>query len=297
MRACPACGRTGVLPLATVAGYRMVECSGCRTLFTCELPEAGGGCDYDEYYDESNLSVPEFVRGRLDELVASFEPVRKLNRWLDVGCGAGVLVRSAAAAGWEIMGTEVAPVPANALRADGFEVLIGELKDLELPPRAFDVVTMIEVLEHVPDPGKLLSKATELLRPGGIFYATTPHARGLSGRLLGTRWSIVSPPEHLQLFTVDGLRRALTAAGLRPRKLTTRGVNPYELVSGLAARVRAGEAQQFDRRVETSYDLNRSLSSRPAGRLAKGLANSALTATRLGDSIRVTAEAPNAVAT
>ena len=41
-----------------------------------------------------------------------------------------------------------------------------------------------------------------MLRPGGLFWTTTPHARGLSARVLGLKWRCIWPPEHLQLFSV-----------------------------------------------------------------------------------------------
>jgi 2-polyprenyl-3-methyl-5-hydroxy-6-metoxy-1,4-benzoquinol methylase len=75
---------------------------------------------------------------------------------------------------------------------------------------------MVEVLEHAREPRTLIRAARQLLRPGGSFYVTTPHARGLSERLLGMKWSVVSPPEHLQLFSIC----AVESSGLSVRALS-----------------------------------------------------------------------------
>ena len=230
------------------------------------------------------------MHDRLGSLVTSFEPWRRLNRWLDVGCGAGALLAAAERRGWEVIGTEVALGAAEAVRARGFDVRVGQLERLGLPQGRFDVVSLVEVVEHHPDPRALFAAAATLVRPGGAIYVTTPHGRGISARLLGTRWSVVAPPEHLQLFSARGLQEALSAAGLRRRELHTHAVDPSELLRSL--RSRGAGAGAPGSRVESSYRLNESLSSSRAGTLLKGMANAALSATRLGDSLKLIAERP-----
>ncbi len=193
--------------------------------------------------------------------------------------------------GWHVIGTEVAEPAAEAIRARGFDVRSGELDELGLPEAGFDVVSIVEVLEHVPDVGGLLAASRRLLRPGGGLYVTTPHGRGISARLLGTNWSIISPPEHLQLFSVAGLRRAITSSGLTVRTLRIHGVNPKELLQ--AARIGKHPMKPGDR-VESSYRLNESLSTARSGLIFKSAANAALSVTRLGDTIKLVGERPDA---
>jgi SAM-dependent methyltransferase len=245
--------------------------------------------DYGSFYaEERNLAVPEFVLGRLEETVASLEPYRSgLNRWLDIGCGTGTLLRAAANRGWDPVGTEVADAAVDAVRAQGLEALLGETGDLDLPAAGFDVVSMVEVIEHVADPDSLLADAAQLVRPGGALYLTTPHGRSLSARVLRIRWSVITPPDHLQLFSAPGLHKALGRAGLTAASTATHGVNPYELRAGLrSGRERAGTPST----TETSYRLNESLSTRRTGAAVKRAVNAALSATRLGDTLKVVAE-------
>ena len=212
-----------------------------------------------------------------------------LNRWLDIGCGAGTLLQAVVNGGWEAIGTEVAPAAVDALRTAGFEALLAETGELDLPPESFDVVSMVEVIEHVPSPDGLLADAARLLRPGGALYLTTPHGRGLSPRVLRARWSLVTPPDHLQLFSLAGLRAALARAGLTVRSVATHGLNPHELVAGL----RPGRERRSARcNTETSYRLNESLSTKRTGAIMKRAANAALSTARLGDTVKLVAERP-----
>lgn len=310
-RRCPACDSADGRERGTKNGIVLRACDGCGTLYAART---GGAFDYDGYYDEANLSVPDFIGARLDEIFASFAPYRRTNRLLDIGCGAGSLLEAARRAGWEAHGTEVSAPAVEHARAAGFEVFCGDLADAPYPEGHFDVVTASEILEHLPEPRALVREAARVLRPGGLFWATTPHGRGLSARLLGTGWSAISPPEHMQLFSLRGARRMLGGAGFSKPRVTSRGCDPFEVIRALRSRRHAesqngGPARETPNgahahaderaattvgeggaRVASAYRLNAALMSNGATRVAKHAVNAALGAARLGDSIKIWAE-------
>jgi SAM-dependent methyltransferase len=230
-RPCPACLSESNDPsreLGSKDGFCLHRCPACGTVFTERLPAPDEGADYGDYYNPSNLQERPLVRQRLGEVVASLERYRRANRWLDVGFGAGTLMQAANDAGWNVAGTEVAPAAAESVRALGFEVHLGDLSEIDLPKQSFDVISFVEVLEHVRDPSAALRRGAELLRRGGALYLTTPHGCGISARALGVRWSVMAPPDHLQLFSVKGIRSALERAELRSKRVQTHAVNPHE---------------------------------------------------------------------
>ena len=174
--------------------------------------------------------MPEFVR-RLAETISSLD--RGLIRGLDIGCRAGTLLRSAGNHGCEAVGTEVAATAGESGRAAGLDARLGETADLALPLRGFDVISMVEAIEHARDPHDLL--VARLVRPGGAVYLTTPHGRSLSTRLLRTRWRVVASPEHLHPFSIAGMRARGTD---RPVRCDARG-EPLRARRGVAQRSRA----------------------------------------------------------
>jgi 2-polyprenyl-3-methyl-5-hydroxy-6-metoxy-1,4-benzoquinol methylase len=313
-RRCPACADARAVAQGEKNGCPLVACRACGTLYA---PRAGvvAPLDYDGYYGESNLSVPAFIGSRLDEIFAGFAPYRATNRLLDIGCGAGSLLQAARRAGWDAEGLEVSKTAAEHVRGEGFRVFCGELAEAAYPSEHFDVLTASEVLEHLTDPLPLLEEAARILRPGGLLWATTPHGRGLSARLLGARWSTVCPTEHLQLFSLAGARRVFRRAGFRRVRVTSRGCNPAEIWHALRHRGDGAHAaatdesavvkdsavvessdsakpsggERFDR-VASGYRLNEALLRNPATRALKSAVNAALGATRLGDSINIRAE-------
>jgi len=273
------------------SGFHVSSCSRCRTLYTARLPEAEVAEDYDSYYCEQNLSVPAFIHERLDQIIAPLAAYRQNGRLLDVGFGAGTLLEAARRAGWEARGIEVSQSAVEHVRGLGFDVFCGTLEEAQYPDAYFDVATASEVLEHVPDPQPVLNEIARVLRPGGLLWATTPHGRGMSAHLLKLRWSAVSPPEHLQLFSVGGIKRMLARAGFRRVRVATEGVNPYELLQAWrGTKPQGAGGEQSNARVESSYQLNEALMASPSRRLLKSALNNLLNLGRIGDSLKIWAE-------
>ena len=285
---CIACGSKEAQPLGVKNELELLRCRRCSTIYTPYSPWYSSEYFYEVYYPEQSLSPPAFVQTRLDEITAGFSRYREQNRLLDIGCGAGGLLVAARKNGWDAQGLEVAEQAIGYVRNLGFEVFQGELQQAEFPSEHFDVITAAEILEHLSEPRLLVQEAARVLRPGGLFWATTPHARGLSARVLGLKWRCVWPPEHLQLFSLAGMKALLHDAGFKQVRFQTTGANPIEILHAMGAKKDAPKAldQRFDR-VLTGYQLNESLMKNRSRRVVKDVINGMLNVSRLGDSLKV----------
>lgn len=99
---------------------------------------------------------------------------------LDVGCGGGILSEGLAAQGAHVTGIDLAPDTLatarshsknNDLEIDYQEIAVETLAEKQ--PQSFDVVTCMEMLEHVPDPGSIVNACCQLLKPGGFIFLST----------------------------------------------------------------------------------------------------------------------------
>lgn len=288
MRSCPACGKGQRTPLGEKNGFAVSSCDSCRTMYAHCDSGAPTHENYDAYYNAGNLEIPAFVDRRLDEIVKGFAPFRGASRLLDVGCGAGALLQAARRAGWQANGIDVSEAAVVHVRKLGFNVFHGEIDAAGYESGQFDVVTATECIEHIETPLDVATEIHRVLRKGGLLWGTSPHGRGLSSRVLGIEWSTVTPPEHLQLFSVAGLRVLLQAAGFRDVHVVSRGLNPVELWHTLSRRLpwrrAADDGVPFDR-VASSYALNAALTRNAVSRTVKGGANALLRISSLGDSI------------
>jgi len=292
-RKCPACGSTKGRKRGPKHNFEMmITCEACGTLYVERLPDVTEAMDYDAYYTSSNLSVSDFVKKRVEEIVGGFAGYRQTNRLLEIGFGSGAMLRAAARAGWIAEGVEISQTATEHARGQGFKVSCGDLSEAEYPSNHFDVVIASELLEHVSDPLRIATETARILRPGGLLWATTPNINGLSSRMLGLNWTTVSP-DHLHLFSQKGISKLLHSAGFRRVRLDTHGVNPFELWQALFHRdefLSADTNTAITARVNSGCNLNEALARSGPRRALKKLADQFLRLSRLGDSLKIWAE-------
>ena len=102
--------------------------------------------------------------------------------------------------GWKGVGIEPSDHAASIARAKGLDVRTGAVESCELPAESFDLVTMYDVIEHLPDPASTIQRVADLVSPSGILVINTPDSGSALARVLGKNWHLVVPPEHLNLF-------------------------------------------------------------------------------------------------
>jgi SAM-dependent methyltransferase len=287
LRVCPGCSSSKARKVGTKNELEIVSCEVCRSLYCPYTPWYEGEMYYGDYYTHHGTDEPPLVSRRLNEITASFSRYRQTNRLLDVGCGAGSLLQAARGNGWDAQGIDVSASAVAHVRGLGFEVFHGELDRAGFAKEQFDVITAVEILEHLFDPFTIVKEMQTLLRPGGLLWLTTPNCRSLAARLMGLGWRVVSPPEHLQLFSVEGLRILLRRAGFTEVQLKSSGGNPMELCQALKKREKDFQTPEENfNSVANNYRLNEAMTKSKTRRALKNVANGLLNLSRLGDSLK-----------
>lgn len=205
----------GYDPGGAPAEWTLDRCRTCGFVFTNpRIPAADlGRCYSDAKYREAPDPIPKYMQD-LARRVAEHVPS---GRWLDVGFGTGEMLRAATEMGYEPHGVEPCAAAVDFVRRHfGFQhVHCGLVEELNLPTGAFDVVSALDVLEHVPGPAAFLEAVARLLRPGGIFLIQVMDAGAPLFRLWPSRWYYSQPAVHLGYYTASTLRAALDARGFQ----------------------------------------------------------------------------------
>ena len=144
-------------------------------------------------------------------------------RVLDIGCSSGYLARPLVKRGCTVVGIEQDPIAAEQAREVCAEVLVGDAEEMELAfePGSFDVLLCGDLVEHLRDPQRFLSRIRPFLRPDGRLVLTTPNVANWANRLglLVGRWRYtdrgILDRTHLHLFTRATLVDTLERAGYR----------------------------------------------------------------------------------
>ncbi|MCE9594780.1 MAG: class I SAM-dependent methyltransferase [Planctomycetes bacterium] len=149
---------------------------------------------------------------RLSTLRASFQ-----GRWLDVGCGDGSLVTTAAEFGYDTVGIDVREESVKRLVEFGYAATKSSLEDFR-DVRGFDVISLCDVLEHVPQPKRALARVQQLLAPHGLVLISCPNMDSFAWKWLDSRgqnpyWSEL---EHHHNFGRERLHALLAESGFEP---------------------------------------------------------------------------------
>lgn len=106
-------------------------------------------------------------------------------------------------------------------------IFCGTLKEAHLPRNSFDIVTMINVIEHVASPKELLQEVSKILRPGGLLMIETPTLDSWLPKILKNRWWNYREPEHHFFFSLSTLKKLLDITGFE----TINSITAYKLLS------------------------------------------------------------------
>ena len=220
--ACPVCDGSRFESLFEKNGEPFVRCAGCGLVLINPRPVFGIVADtYDAAYSEGYIRKAAKKRARCARWVRRLQRRHVAHgRWLDVGCSAGFVVEAAAAAGFEASGVELESAAVEFARSTLKlpNVACGTLEAQHYPAAHFDVLTMYDVIEHVPDLNATVAELKRLLKPGGVIEIRTPDVGHFTTPRALDRWREIKPSEHLYYFDRATLPRLFARHGLAVRE-------------------------------------------------------------------------------
>jgi SAM-dependent methyltransferase len=214
-RECALCGSRGV-PYGEKDGYSLREC-GCRGAVLLSWPWESVAAYERWYRDEAATyhrgfqeaqGMPQFLDRDGEYLQAASVRLRVLSGLypgartaLDIGAGTGAFVALLAAHGWQAAGYEPSPVLAEVAQRRGRDVRTGGWEEVPLPETPRDLITLHDVLEHLPDPLRCLARLRSFLGEHGILCVEMPEWGCPEAKREGVRFRHVKPREHLALYS------------------------------------------------------------------------------------------------
>lgn len=160
----------------------------------------------------------EKEEGQVKDFRATRKVVKELypngGKMVEVGSGLAYLLRSFKDEGWDVLGIDPwRALPAMTMETHGIETIPATLEQAALPDASVDVVILLHVIEHVPDPVATLSEINRVLKPGGHLVMETPRYDTLMFKLLGKRERSLRCDGHIYFFTFESLKRTYEKAG------------------------------------------------------------------------------------
>lgn len=205
------CNGCGLVSLIDPATDSLVTCSYDASYYHAE--SHGSSVGYTDYFGSESAFRATFAQCLAQGMTSAYPTVRKA---LDVGCGGGYLVRALVSGGVDARGVDTS---AYAI-SHGLPEVSGRLTEGQLSEMAssgpFDLITMMDVIEHLPDPPATVREAFSLLSAGGTLAILTPR---YGGRLLDQQGSeyVHFNTDHMYYFTAETLHDVVeSVTGVRP---------------------------------------------------------------------------------
>jgi 2-polyprenyl-3-methyl-5-hydroxy-6-metoxy-1,4-benzoquinol methylase len=254
MPACKLCKKISSNELLSINEFKVYECKRCELIYVAPISKE----KILEYYTTghfiSEAGTEEFNKGgfvicpewkkkeihflleRLEAFTAAWWPATRPEKkktpypkgdLLDVGCLWGLFMKEAQKAGWTVKGIEPYEKAADYCRTkEGLDVACGTLDLVIYPDDSFDVITLNDVIEHVPEPFDLLASVNRMLKRNGVLLLNTPNYKGLYPRLSllyhklkRVDWNHVTPPFHLYDFSPKSIALALESSGFKLERI------------------------------------------------------------------------------
>ena len=276
-RNCLICGKCPVPLSARYSKSFLTKCIKCNLVFSSLIPSEDGLHQHYSLYPR-NADVSRLTIGVYEKWV---QTCRKsgYSTHLDFGCGSGDLVNFAKKQGFASVGTEINYSVTKKLEELG--VPVKSLSSILAQPETYDVITAIEVIEHVSDPKSILEALNKKLSKKGLLFLTTPNFNSLNRYLLKNKWRALWYPDHINIFNKSSIERILFQSGFSNVNVLTEGHVIWDVIpsQGQGARLNSlsiENQRQFYARNKHTLRL-------------KKILNQILKWTNLGDTLVVSA--------
>jgi SAM-dependent methyltransferase len=263
--ACPVCDCAGRTPELEKYGVTLVRCADCGVRYgdriAADPADVYGPQDYVSFSladteDHFLYRRDRFGRERVDILERFCGPLRP-KKILDVGCGNGYFLAAAKERCDHCFGTEFSErLRAFAIEKTGLPIFDRDLS--ELPERGFDIITLFDVIEHIPNPVTFMQSVSALLNPGGYVLVFTPNFDSFSIRIMGQYSSIVDPTEHVVLFTLPSLDRFGGRLNFETVYTETQGLDVQNVIALAHLQGKEPDAILIEREAELQAMINAS---------------------------------------
>ena len=195
---------------------RHVKCRNCQLIYVNPIEKASK--INEDYFQMASIDASIIRESRLSATESQLGLIRQYKngtRLLDIGCGEGFFLFNASRAGYITKGIELSQdAAAYARREFGLDVEAKSFEELRFPENYFDVITLWQVLEHVPYPSMILEEVHRILKPGGVLAMSTPDIGGIPAKIFGRRWWNIRRL-HINQFTAKTLMSILKNIGFK----------------------------------------------------------------------------------
>lgn len=211
--------------------FWLLECANCKLV---TIHPRLSNDKLDKYYPDDYIAYPSAiedetkwhkradrqrgVRRRCDFSIQ--ESGKSTGTILDIGSATGIYLKAMQDKGWEAIGLEPSEYAANyAQKHLNLNIIHGYLKEDTFQANQFDLVTLWDVFEHLPNPEETLQIIRKILKPGGVLLLTLPNSKSWDRHFFKNAWAGWDAPRHFFIYNEECLTKLLAKHGFVFKRL------------------------------------------------------------------------------
>jgi spore maturation protein CgeB len=230
---CPVCNEQNYSLWGMVGPYEILTCKGCGLGITSPFPSTAVLAETNqEIYQveqriQAYLSRQYYFENRYKQYVKNIKTFKQKGRLLDVGCNIGLFLKVSRQEGFDVLGVELNKDCAEYGRKHyDLDIRSNYLDEVAFPDEYFDVITLFDVLEHVPDMHGFIAEVRRILKADGMLVLQLPNLNSVMAGITKSNWNWLTPPDHLYHFTPYTINKFLYLKGFSPKR--TRSWEPAD---------------------------------------------------------------------
>lgn len=182
--------------------WELLKCINCDFIFSNPFPPAEISEIYEKVEDPEYVEEEEGRSGNFKSILKNLKKIAEPEGpFLDVGSATGIMMNLAKREGWKVYGVELSSwAVEEAKKRYGIEIVRGDFLEVDFPENFFNVIALIDIIEHVPKPKETMEKVWKLLKRSGVCVVVTPDVMSLTAKIMGEKWWHFRPA-HIGFFS------------------------------------------------------------------------------------------------
>ena len=273
---------------------KICKCEDCKFVFYEIIPSISVlNKVYSNYTREEYIT--DISRQKIKVELSKILETHNISDILDIACGECYMLDALKEINpkLNLFATEHETTKQNVINK-GYKFLEGDFfpkTDIK-----FDLIILTEAIEHINDVNAFLEHVYKILKPGGLIYMTTPNFSCLERLIMGSKWTMLDPPEHLSYFSPKTLNKALVNKNFTKVFNRTENISIFTIVEFYNGYIK-NSSEHSESKETSPQNISDKLQSATSSsfllRLLKNMINLMLGVFNLGSSLKVLYKKPS----
>ncbi len=225
---CGLCDSYKSKKISRIDRYKLFKCIVCQVIFVYPQPNLSRTKEYNLALYDSKESIEQYFKmqnifyRRAENCISILNKYKSTGYLLEVGCSFGFYLQTFEKNGYRTVGIDISSKAVEYITSRlGLNAVTGRFDTFKFNDNIYDIITMFDVIEHFPNPKKIIIRAKKILKKDGILIIQTPNFSSIMSKLTRLNWVWLLVPQHLFLYSINPIKYLLVKNGFKILHIST----------------------------------------------------------------------------